>query len=326
MAKRDDKAEGEPTKRKPGRPRGHAKTGGRKPKVSYATRGEVAGHLLPKWAALAEDILDGKPLQVSGPTGKPQRRIATMDEKISVLRMVGGKVMADLQSSTLKAEVEVHKERAEPRELARAVLGIFNSAKLAEEAEHPIAEPSFEDPRPAPAQLLLGRDAYIETNSASDQPSTTAAALNGGGSGVSGSGPSSLSNGSTNTSPPTTSQGDVSADEGTTSRLAAVPSSSSDKLEHGDIIRIESNGSHLWWDANRRKYHCFDNNNVSHGMRADRAVALAHAAGLPVGDNSDWQEHPFKFVTAQAIGDEPRRDNRGHLPRAELKIVRQRPR
>lgn len=324
MAKTNGKAEGETPKRGRGRPRGQPKTGGRKPKVSYATRGEVAGHLLPKWAALAEDILDGVPLQVSGPTGKPQRRIATMDEKISVLRMVGGKVMADLQSSTLQAEIEVVKDSAGIRPLARAVLGLKSAVDILKQAEitdEPVAE--HVDPTPAPHQLLLGRDRIIDVPySVSDQPPSTAAALNNGGDvGVAGSAsPPSFSN--ANTSSPSTSHGELSADEGTTSRLAAVPSSSSDRpLQHGDIIQIKDNGAHCWWDQNRKKWACFCNNNLLHGWRGDKAVALEHAASLPVGNHALWQAHPFAHVTAQQISDEPRADNRPYPPMHDVPKV-----
>jgi hypothetical protein len=247
-----------------------------------------------------------------------------MDEKISVLRMIGNKVMADLQSSTLKAEVEVRKDPAEIRPLARAVLGLKEAVdilKLAEITDEPVAEP-FVDPRPAPHQLLLGRDPIIELTANSDAgPSTSQALSNGGSVGVTGSAdPSSFSS---NTSSATS--GELSDGEAN-HRLAAASPTPDKPLEHGDKVYIESNGAHCWWDQNRKKYAVFDNNNVFHGWRTDRAVALAHAESLPRGDQVHYQQHPFASISAQAIADEPRRDNRGYLPRTELKIVRQRPR
>ncbi len=145
-------------------------------------------------------------------------------------------------------------------------------------------------------------------------------ALNGEGSGVAGSDPSSLS---TNTSSATTSPDELS-DGGTTSRLAAVPPTTDKPLQHGDRVEIESNGAHIFYDASRRKWATFDNCNLLHGWRGDKALALEHAERLPRGDPVGYQQHPFSETSAQSIGDEPRRDNQQYMPRASLTVTNSR--
>ncbi len=305
--------DGVPRKR-PGRRKGSAKSPGTgRSKQPIELRLDIASDEL----ALA--VISGEPIHQYGTTGKAFTAPANLSLRQKFAEVWWNRRRPTLTAAHVKAEVTTeHREPAEPRELARSVLSILEHARLAD--ERPIAEP-FVDPRPAPHQLLLGRDAVIELQATtnSDAGRSISPALNGG-SGVSGSGSPSLS---TNTSPPTTSQGDVS--DGEAYRLAAA-SPATDKLEHGDKLHIKSNDAHCWWDANRKKFAVFDSNNTLHGWRADKAVALAHAESLPRGDQVHYQQHPFAEVTAQQIGNEPRRDNLGRLPRAELRVVRQRPR
>lgn len=313
----------ESPKRGRGRPKGQPKTGGRVKRTSIQIARDKARDSI--WDYVVKG-LSGQAVKSRGPTGKAISQPLTEDNQIRLLQTAWRKLEPDLNATAVSADIRseaISKEPKDPRQVARAVLSVLECAKLAEQAEHPVAEPSSSWPEP-PEQLRIGRDPIIELTANSDQPaSTPAAALSNGE--ASGEVSPSFSNGSSNTPPVPSGSGAVSDGGGAGSDTAAPPPPDK-KLEHGDIIRIESNGSHLWWDENRRKWACFCNNNLLHGWRADKEKALAHAASLPRGDPRGYQQHPFRLVTEQQIAVEPRRDNLGHLPRAELKIVRQRPR
>ncbi len=319
--------DGTPSKKRGRAPGVGTRVPGSGRKKNTMTSKSTSEYLLPLWARAMDDILSCRPFRVAGPMGKTITRIRNSDEFKHALSVVGHKCLPDQKQVTSDVRSEVtHREPAEPRELARAVLGIFNSAKLAEEAANPVEE-TFEDARPADGQLLLGRDRIIDVPySVSDQPPSTAAALsNGGDVGVAGSAsPPSSSN--ANTSPPTTSQGDVSADEGASQRLAAAPSSSSDKKpEHGDRITIDTNGAHLWYSSTRKLWAKIDNLNHPHGWNANKDEALQNASTFPRYSGT-FQQHPFEPVLQPNSGDEPRRDNVAYPVRAELKVIRKRPR
>ncbi len=347
MAKREDKAEGESPKRKRGRPKGYPKTGGRKPNVTYATRSEVAGHMLPKWARLASDIIDGVPIRVAGHTGKPHTRIATMDEKISTLRMIGNKVMADLQSTAIKADVTTETTYTKPtdiRDVSRAVLNIFQAAKL-EEAKH--APP----PPPPPAQLLIERDKIIDVTPApfAGKPATAVAPAGplgeqpspadpgGDGSQCSTASPSgsvaplssiapharAFSPYSRDAKPPS-DPGEAGSASGNGDISSPGVSPSSRKPRHADKVEVDSNSSHIWFNGESKRWAVLDSDNVLHGWKRDRAEALAHAERLPRGAGP-WQAHPFE-PQDMGSGWHERRDNRATISNGKLNVVRRMPR
>jgi len=312
VAKRETKAAGESPKRGRGRPKGQPHTGGRV-KKTFEERMDVA---TDTWAL---KVLGGDNIKQAGKTGKQFWGPASVEVQESVARSWWNRRRPTLSAQHVQSQVEtIHREPAEPRELARSVLSILEHARIADEP--PIAEPAPSWPEP-PAQLLIGRDDIIELTANSDAGPSTSQALNGEGVGVTGSVPSSFSNGKNSSS--------LSGDEMSGGEVGSDTSASPppDKpLVHGDKLHVESNGSHCWWDQNRKKYAVFDSNNTLHGWRTGRDVALAHAATLPRGDQALYQQHPFAEISAQQIADEPRRDNLGHLPRATLNVVRQRPR
>lgn len=263
--------------------------------------------------------LSGQAVKSRGPTGKAISQPLTEDNQIRLLQTAWRKLEPDLNATAVSADIRsehVKREPAEPRELARSVLSILEHARLADES--PIAEP-FEDNRPAPHQLLLGRDSVIEIQATanSDAGTSSQALSTGGGVGVTGSAssPSSLSNTSLATS------GGVSDGEGGSD----TPSPSSDKPQHGDRVEIPSNGGHIFYHGDRKLWAKIDNLNHAHGWDAIQSEALAKATKFP-RYSGPWQPHPFKPALQPNSGNEPRRDNLGRLPRTTLNIVRSRPR
>ncbi len=159
MAKRE-RAAGEAPKRKVGRPKGTAKTGGRKKKTPaellYA-RKELARESI--WDYVIRG-LTGQPVKSRGPTGKQISQPLSEDNQVKLLQTAWRKLEPDLNATAIRADVTtetIYAEPPEPRQLARSILTILETAKLADE---PVSEPA---PAPAqPAQLLLGRDDIIE--------------------------------------------------------------------------------------------------------------------------------------------------------------------
>ncbi len=165
---------GVPRKR-PGRRKGSAKSPGTgRSKQPIELRLDLASDEL----ALA--VISGEPIHQYGTTGKAFTAPANLSLRQKFAEVWWNRRRPTLTATAVRADIvseHVHREPAEPRELARAVLGILETARLADEP--PIAEPTPSWPEP-PETLLLTRDDIIEI-SASDRsgPSTPTAALPG---------------------------------------------------------------------------------------------------------------------------------------------------
>ena len=313
-------------RKKPGARKGCQKHGGR---VAKDWREAVRDKI---WTYV-HDGLSGKPVAQCGPTGKVVSKPLTADNQVKLLQTAWRKLEPDLNATAVKADItteHVSKDPADPRQVARAVLSVLEHAKLAEE---PIAEP-FADPRPQPHQLLLGRDAVIELQANSDQPSSTAAALVNE-EGASGEAPSSsLSNGTANNSSVLSGSGELSGQaagslpSGETGEPAVSPSiPSPSKRPHGFRVDSEThNKAHMLWHSDLKKWFFFDSTNVEHGaqagVRRDDEKALERLAEIPKAEGP-WQPHPWSNVPQSS--DLLRRDN-GPTRRDSSKIVRRMPR
>ena len=159
MAKRE-RAGGEAPRRKVGRPKGTPKTGGRVKKTAadllYARKEQARESI---WDYVIKG-LTGQPVKSRGPTGKQISQPLSEDNQVKLLQTAWRKLEPDLNATAIKADVTtetIHTDPPEPRQLARSILSILETAKLADETA---TEPA---PAPAPpAQLLLGRDDIIE--------------------------------------------------------------------------------------------------------------------------------------------------------------------
>ncbi len=125
-------ASGEPVEpRRRGRPKGTPKTGGRpaKPRTPQELRSYIAGELgkLDRLLAIAR----GDELRTSGPTGKSMLAHPTFNEQLRAWELLLKKVMPDLQSTTLDANLTGTIEAPiATRDLARSILGILSTAQL----------------------------------------------------------------------------------------------------------------------------------------------------------------------------------------------------
>jgi hypothetical protein len=114
--------------------------------------------------------LRGQNVRTRGPTGKIIDGPLSEPAVVSLSNQQTSRDYPSLQATAVKAEVTtetIHTDLPEPRALARSIISILETAKLAEE---PAAEPA--GPSEPPGQLLLGRDEFIELNSNSG-PSAT---------------------------------------------------------------------------------------------------------------------------------------------------------
>ncbi len=334
MAKRE-RAAGEAPKRKVGRPKGTAKSpgSGRQKRTRIQIARDKARDSI--WDYVVKG-LSGQAVKSRGPTGKQISQPLTEDNQIRLLQTAWRKLEPDLNATAVSADIRsetIHTEPKDPRQVARAVLNVLEHAKLAEQAEHPVAEP-FADPHPQPHQLLLGRDAVIELQANSDQPLSTAAALVNE-EGASGEAPSSsLSNGTANNSSVLSGSGELSGQaagslpSGETGEPAVSPSiPSPSKRPHGFRVDSEThNKAHMLWHSDLKKWFFFDSTNVEHGaqagVRRDDEKALERLAEIPKAEGP-WQPHPWSNVPQSS--DLLRRDN-GPTRRDSSKIVRRMPR
>jgi len=104
--------------------------------------------------------MTGLPVDMGGPTGRSIKRPLSEQSQLKLWETIGRKLQPDLSAQAIKAAVTtetIHTEPADPREVAKGIITILKTAKLADE---PVSEPA---PAPAPpAQLLIGRDDIIE--------------------------------------------------------------------------------------------------------------------------------------------------------------------
>jgi len=325
----------ESPKRGRGRPKGTPKSpgSGRQKRTRLQIAKDQARDSI--WSYVVKG-LSSQAVKSRGPTGKAISQPLTEDNQIRLLQTAWRKLEPDLNATAVTADIvteHVHKESKDPRQVARAVLSVLEHAKLAEQAEHPVADP-FVDPRPAPHQLLIGRDAVIELQANSDQPLSTAAALVNE-EGASGEAPSSsLSNGTANNSSVLSGSGELSGQaagslpSGETGEPAVSPSiPSPSKRPHGFRVDSEThNKAHMLWHSDLKKWFFFDSTNVEHGaqagVRRDDEKALERLAEIPKAEGP-WQPHPWSNVPQSS--DLLRRDN-GPTRRDSSKIVRRMPR
>lgn len=154
-----EKRSREGRKRKPKGPRPGATKGRAKPAGS--------GRKPKDWKSLAKESiweyvirgLNGDPVQQSGPTGKQISRPLTQDNQVRLLTTAWKKLEPDLSAHAVQQQVEDVTQKLEskdipPRDLARSVLSILQTAEVKETPKPPAQE-----------QLLIGRDVIIENPS-----------------------------------------------------------------------------------------------------------------------------------------------------------------
>jgi hypothetical protein len=124
----------DPPKRRRGRPKGSPKVpgSGRKKETPNWSAAEVRNQLL-RIDGIGElkRIIEGRPIRVSGSTGKPYDAYPTIDQRIRGLEIWAKKLAPDLQSQAVTGADNgpvVVQEMATDRQLARAILGIFHGA------------------------------------------------------------------------------------------------------------------------------------------------------------------------------------------------------
>ncbi len=80
--------------------------------------------------------LTGQPMKSRGPTGKSISQPLSEDNQVKLLQTAWRKLELDLIATAIKADVTtetIHKAPPEPRQLARSILSILETAKLADE-------------------------------------------------------------------------------------------------------------------------------------------------------------------------------------------------
>ena len=98
--------------------------------------------------ALALQVISGEPILQHGATGKSFTAPAALSIRQRFASEWWNRRRPTLTATAVKADItteHVNAEPSDPRQVARAVLSVLEHAKLAEQAEHPIAE--HVDPR-----------------------------------------------------------------------------------------------------------------------------------------------------------------------------------
>lgn len=339
-------------KRKVGRPKGTLKTGGRVKKTPaqllYERKEQARDSI---WSYVIRG-LTGQAVKSRGPTGKAISQPLSEDNQVRLLQTAWKKLEPDLNATAIKAEVTSETTYTKPRTIrdqARAVLHLFEHAKLEEEKHAPPPPPPEPAYEPEPAQLLLTRDKIIDitpTNFAGQPVTATGPAgprdEQSSSTGLGGDSDQSTNGISADCAAPLSSEakafdpyaldknaeprgsrvGSASGGDGT--EPPATVSSPPRKPEHADKVEVDSNSSHIWFNGETNKWAVIDSDNVLHGWKRDRAEALAHAERLPRGAGP-WQAHPFE-PQDMGSGWHERRDNRATISNGKLNVVRRMPR
>lgn len=130
-------APGEQPKRKRGRPKGLGKVpgSGRQKATKNWTHPEIRDVLLERSNAIEvlADIVAGRQLQVSGPTGKEYWARPTMQERLRATELLLKKILPDLQATELTGaggSPLLPEREQDPRQIARAILATLGEAAL----------------------------------------------------------------------------------------------------------------------------------------------------------------------------------------------------
>lgn len=267
-AKQQTNGEAKPARKRPGPPKGSRKVpgSGRKANVTNWTALEVRQKLLPDAVEKMIAILKGEAVLCGGPTGKAVKRRPTLDQQIRVLDVALRKCVPDLSAVALSGDADnpVAVEHSSPRDLARSVLTILETARL--EAEEPAPEPP-----PHHALLMIERQKIIGLNAVSDA-ATNGSPSQGEASGISGSlGVSPVG------SPAARPGGGVGEpDAAGDDAVAPAPS----EPQHGERVLLNENGAEVVYAVQRSKWAVHDHLGKLHAWRRGKQEALEFAEQL----------------------------------------------
>jgi hypothetical protein len=165
-------------RRKPGRPKGIPKTGGRvKGSPRSYTAPEIRNELLERSNFIGgiADMAFGRKMYCSGPTGKPEWRYPTMRERLGALQYVGDKILPTLAAQELtgaSGKDLIPAPQLDTRETAIAVLSLMRDSAVRERGRPDI--PIFAHPQPLAG--VIDHKQHLEPAPSELEPAPAAAA------------------------------------------------------------------------------------------------------------------------------------------------------